>query len=397
MALTANDFRPRIPSMRRTVVEDPSVARGLPDAIGVTIGCLLIVVGLWGLFGIHNGFGTETLLIYFSDRRPGFEGFLYPDPSRPFTSLFYHLSYVLGSTFGAPGSFVPYQLVYGVLWMLRGLLSYVIVLRLTPGRPALAMFAGLFAVLHTADGALNWVGQLNQFGFIFLMLLSFLLLLLAFDARRPAIAALAAFGSAGAGYLSIWSYESPLPVMIAFPVAAAILRRDVRLSRLTWVSAIYLIPLIVFVDENIVPYLSGGGAGSYQMAVSRHDYSWAALVDDLGLHLKNSIAFWNWPELDLPLGEPAKLRHRNHSGDDRSWAGNDPRCGCRKSISQSFSIGLAGCCIRFFSVWPFDRVLSGCPRSRRESSVVADRVSSWFCSCVSYGGVTLFVTALHSG
>jgi hypothetical protein len=85
--------------------------------------------------------------------------------------------------------------------------------------------------------------------------------------------------------------------MIAFPAAVAILRRDVRLSRLTWASAIYLIPLIIFVTENIVRYLSstGGGAATYQMAVSRHDYSGAALVDDLGVHLKNSIAFWNWP------------------------------------------------------------------------------------------------------
>ena len=29
------------------------------------------------------------------------------DPMRPFTNLFYHVSYILGFVFGIPGSFVP--------------------------------------------------------------------------------------------------------------------------------------------------------------------------------------------------------------------------------------------------------------------------------------------------
>ena len=297
MALSADDFRLRIAPVARTVVKNPTVAEGLPDTLAVVFGCLLIVGGLWGFYGIHNGFGTETLLIYLSDTRPGFDGFFYPDPARPFTSVFYHLSFVLGSLFGSPGSFVPYQLMYGLLWMLRGLLTYMIVSRLMPGRPALAMFSGLFALLHTADGSLNWVGQLNQFGFIFFMLLSFLLLLIALDARRLPVAALAALGAACAAYLAIFSYESPLPVMAAFPVAVAMLRRDAKVSRLLWISSIYLIPLGVFVTEYIDRYLSiaRAGAATYQMSVSRHDYSWAALVDDLGVHLKNALVFWNWP------------------------------------------------------------------------------------------------------
>jgi hypothetical protein len=305
MALGTNNLGLHTPRLQGAVVDAEflgSAAIGSSDTMVVGLGCLLIVSGLWA-FGIHNGFDHETYLIYLSDLKPGFEGFFYPDPLRKFTSLFYHLSYVLGSAFGVRGSFVPYQLVYAALWVLRALLTYLIVLRLMPGRPALAIFAGLFAALHAADGALNWVGQLNQFGFIFLMLLSFLLLLIAFDTRRLLIAGLAALGSAAAAYLSLWSYESPLPVMLTFPAVVAVLRRDIRPSRLAWVNIIYLVPVVAFLGENIVRYLSigGGGATTYQMAVSRHDYSLPALVKDLELHLKNSIAFWNWPNsLYLP-------------------------------------------------------------------------------------------------
>jgi hypothetical protein len=300
-------------SLRDRIFPQRLATKASPDTLIVGIGCLLIVGGLCSLFGIHNGFSTETFVIYLSDLRPGFEGFFYLDPLRKFASLFFHLSYVLGSAFGVRGSFVPYQLVYGALWVLRALLTYTIVLQLMPGRPALAMFAGLFAALDAADGSLNWVGQLNQFGFIFLMLLSFQLLLIALDTRRLPVAALAAFGSAGAAYVCLWSYESPLPVMLAFPAAVAILRRDLLSARFAWVNAIYLVPLIVFIGENIVRYLSGtgGGGAAYKMAVIRHNYSWRALFEDLELHLKNSIAFWNWPN---SIYLPENLRNYGVAG-----------------------------------------------------------------------------------
>jgi hypothetical protein len=36
--------------------------------------------------------------------------------------------------------------------------------------------AGALVIVHSSDGALQWVGQMNQFGFIFWMLLAFYLL-----------------------------------------------------------------------------------------------------------------------------------------------------------------------------------------------------------------------------
>jgi hypothetical protein len=260
------------------------------------IGIALIVIGLWGVFGLHNGFSGETGLIYTSDLLPGFEGFFYSDPLRKFTSLFYHLSYLIGAAVRETGSFVPYQIVYGSLWALRALLAALIVQKLVPGRPALAAFAAVFAALDTSDAAVNWVGQLNQFGFIFLMLLSFFLFLRSLESKGWAGGACSAMMSAAAGYLALWSYESPLPVMLAFPLAVATLRRDFRFARLLLVSAIYLIPVVVFVKKNAERYLASGANLTYQASVTRPSFSLASILSDLWFHLKNSIAFWNWPQ-----------------------------------------------------------------------------------------------------
>lgn len=263
---------------------------------------LLVVVGLSSLFGIFNGFNGVTGLIYPSDVHQGFAGFIYDDPLRKFTSLFYHLSYVLGSAVGERGSFVPYQVVYAALWVLRSVLTYLLVKQLMPERPALALFAGLFAAMHTADGALNWIGQLNQFGFIFLMLLSFVALIRAVETNNIARAAALTTASAGAAYLSLWSYESPLTVMLAFPFVVAILRPDLARHRLLWVSGVYLIPIFAFIGENAHRYLTNAGTGTYQVAVSRAGFSPPALMSDLALHLKNSVTFWLWPHTSFQTG-----------------------------------------------------------------------------------------------
>lgn len=264
----------------------------------VIAACSLVVVGLWGVFGLFNGFNAELFLIYTSEIAHGLDGFFYDDPLRKFESLFYHLSYILGTAVGDRGSFVPYQLVYGSLWVLRSVLTFLIVKRLMPDRPALALFAGLLAALHAADKSLNWVGQLNQFGFIFLMLLSFFLLLLALDGRSKISTVTWAAASAVAAYVSLWSYESPLPVMLAFPFAVAVLRREVPLSRFFCVSGIYLVPVLVFIVENIRRYLGSAGDGglTYQAGVSRHNFSPATFASDLWFHLENSLIFWKWPQ-----------------------------------------------------------------------------------------------------
>jgi hypothetical protein len=265
------------------------------EAAFAAIAYALVIVGLSSLFGIFNGFNGETGLIYSSDVHQAIGGFLFGDPLRRFTSLFYHLSYVLGSAVGERGSFVPYQVVYAALWALRSLLTFWLAKILMPYRPALALFAGLFAAMHTADGALNWIGQLNQFGFIFLMLLSFVALLRAVESSRIINSAVMTVAAAAAAYLSLWSYESPLPVMLAFPIVVAILRRDLARRRLLWVFTVYLVPIVAFIGENARRYLTDAGIGTYQVRVSRDSFSPIALMSDLWLHLENSFIFWLWP------------------------------------------------------------------------------------------------------
>lgn len=263
----------------------------------VAAGVTLVVIGLWGLYGPYTGMSEGELTVP-SDLHPGFKGFLFFLPERRFTSLFYHLSYLIGAAVGERGSFVPYQLTYAVLWALRGLLTYLIVRKLAPEMPAIAIFAGLFAALNVAaDGALNWLEQLNQFGFVFLMLLSFFMLLVALESERDAAALGWAAASALAGYLALWSYESPLPVMFAFPAAVALLRRDVPTRRLAPVLAIYLIPVVAFAAEYAHFYLGSleHEVGSYQARVSRHNFSLLALSSDLRFHLENSLLPWRWP------------------------------------------------------------------------------------------------------
>jgi hypothetical protein len=83
--------------------------------------------------------------------------------------------------------------------------------------------------------------------------------------------------------------------MLAFPIAVAILHRDLALRRLLWVSGVYLVPIAAFVGENAHRYLTEAGTRTYQAGVSRETYAPLALISDLGLHLKNSVAFWHWP------------------------------------------------------------------------------------------------------
>ncbi|SDR05142.1 hypothetical protein SAMN05519103_00550 [Rhizobiales bacterium GAS113] len=255
----------------------------------------IIVVCLWGINGLHNGFSGETALIYTSDVNHGYDGFFYADPLRKFTSLFYHFSYLLGAAAGHLGSFIPYQIVYGCLWLLRAVLTYGIVRQLMPDRPALALFAGLAASLYSADGSSNWIGQLNQFGFIFMMLLSFWLLSIAFATRSAIGATLFAAAAALAGYVSLWSYESPLPVMLAFPVVVVALQGRLPSRSQLLAIALFYVPVAVFSFVNIERYASSIGTASYQASVTRPDMSVGAIVSDLIAHLDNSLFFWAWP------------------------------------------------------------------------------------------------------
>src|SRR5262249_9568618 len=139
-----------------------------------------LVLLMWAPYTALSGLGYETAFPYMSETASALQGFLYRgDPLRIHTNTFYQLSYLLGEAFGVGGSYVPYQIVHALLWWARGVLIFLILKRLLPDCLTIAYVAGALVLVHASDGALQWVGQLNQFGFIFWMLLACYLLAVA--------------------------------------------------------------------------------------------------------------------------------------------------------------------------------------------------------------------------
>ena len=212
-------------------------------ALIVGVAYALLVAILWSPFGTRSGMTYETTLVYLSESQSFLDGFFYSDPLRRFSQLFYQVGYQLSNALGIDGSFLGNQIVYAALWWARGFLVFLILRRLFPHLPLLAYGAGALVLVHAADRALNWVGQLNQFGVIFWMLLAVYLLVVALQQNRPLRTALFAVGAATATYLCLWSYESPLFILLLVPLLL------LPLLGLSWrtaavVVAFYVVPFI---------------------------------------------------------------------------------------------------------------------------------------------------------
>ena len=160
-----------------------------------------------------------------SERQSWWDGLFYAaDPLRPYTSVFYQLSYLLGRATGVTGSFVRYQIVYAALWLGRGVLTYEIVRRLSPCSGLLPFLAGTLVLVQASDGALNLVGQMNQFGMIFWLLLSVYFLVLAVTVESDRWAPLWCVLSLVGVRLCLWSYESGLGIVRSAPAIVLIAR-----------------------------------------------------------------------------------------------------------------------------------------------------------------------------
>ena len=253
------------------------------------------VLAMWAPFGPFNGMSYETGFALHSETSPLLNGFFFGESLRVHTNFFYHLAYLFSKVIGLHGSWLAYQVVYALLWFARGVLCYLIIRRLAPNLEMFAFLAGSLAIFHASDHTLNWVGQLNQFGFIFWMLLSFLMLIHALDASNERRALVWAALAAALSYMSLWSYEAQLPVVLAAPWLFALWRRT-GWRRSGIVVAFYLLPAIIFIGMNVSRYLDGTGGG-YQVSVLRSEFSISSLVYDLGFNLKYALAFWHWAEL----------------------------------------------------------------------------------------------------
>src|SRR5262249_42751436 len=146
------------------------------------------------------------------------DGFLYDgDPLRQFTNVFYQVAYLSGAAVGARGSWIPFHIVYALLWWLRGVLVYAIVARVFPARRGIAFLVFALAIVHASDKELTLIGQLNQLGMIFWMLLAVYALVRALDTSAFWWSAVWVMAAGLASYLCLWSYEAPLVILLIAP------------------------------------------------------------------------------------------------------------------------------------------------------------------------------------
>ena len=281
----------------------PSVLFKPPRGSLTTTSCIVLVVSyasfvfvMWGPLGPFNGMGYETGFALRSETSSILKGFVFSDPLRVHTNFFYHLSYLLSKLIGLPGAWLVYQIVYAFLWLGRGLLCFFIVRALAPEAPVFAFVVGALTIFHASDHTLNWVGQMNQFGFILWMLLSFLLLIYSFRAATDYAGCLLAIAAAFFSYMSLWSYEAQLPTILLVPFLLVLIYRP-QLRRRGAILAIYLTPSLIFLGLNIHRYASGSNGGGYQISVLRSDLTAKALAADLIYNVKYALLFWRWSEL----------------------------------------------------------------------------------------------------
>jgi hypothetical protein len=276
--------------------------RGQPTFVVVTIYAALVLL-MWAPYTALSGLPFETAFPYMSETSSAIEGFFYRgDPLRIHTNTFYHLSYLLAEALGVGGSYVPYQIVHALLWWGRGFLVFLILRRLSPQCVTVAYVAGALVLVHAADGAIQWVGQMNQFGFIFWMLLAWYLLTIAADQKR--LPAGLVFGAVAclAAYMSLWSYESQLILLMAFPLVAWI-RLSVNPRRLLLLSAAWYVVPFTYLWLTIAKYLHSNG-NTYQESVVRHTWVATDVLADWWFNIAASLEFWKWRPSPLPAPTP---------------------------------------------------------------------------------------------
>lgn len=263
----------------------------------VTAAFAILVLSMWAWYGLRSGMGYETHFPLHSETTD--RGRHFGMDMRRFTSMFYHLAYQIGAWTGHAGSYVPYQIAYAVLWLLRGLLVFQIVRMLGDREGLLAVLAGSFTILHAADLSLNWVGQLNQFGFIFWMLLAFVALLKAFDyEHRLLVAVPVAVLATQFARICIYSYESPLPLIFAFPVLAVALFSRWSWRKIVVLGVFYSLPLqYVWRWWNL--RVEPGTETTYQLSVLRQDWGATSILADWATNVWHSLAFWQWPRTSM--------------------------------------------------------------------------------------------------
>lgn len=251
----------------------------------------VLVLGMWGVFAFDRGLTHETVFVERCQNSLQACLMLPSDPLRPFNSLYLGLAYLLG---GGNGSYLSYQLLYGALWWGRGVLTYLIFARICPNHPLVGVLTGALVITHISDGNLNFIPQLHQVGFLFMLALAVYCLVEFWlcSQRWPSLAWVTA--SLVALYVSLWSYESHYILILSLPLLLYALRPklDRRLIQTTLIW--YALPLL-YGGLQLIRYGVQKQA-TYQTSMLRQDWGLGPILSDLGVHLWRTFSFWKWNE-----------------------------------------------------------------------------------------------------
>ncbi|MEX2303052.1 MAG: hypothetical protein WD733_19070 [Bryobacterales bacterium] len=242
----------------------------------------------WGAFVGDRGLHAETGFVELSQVRPVMDGFIYPyDRDRPLMAVGFHLGYLL-----TKNSYLGLHIVLGIFILLTGLLSYLIVARLTDGAVLFAFVVGALTISCGADYGANWVGYVVQRQTTVFGLLAVLLFLEAWRSNRLWWFPFVLLGQA----LSLWTYEAILPLLAAAPLL--LYRKHNWGRRFVVFAAVW----------SIVPVTKAAGIAyrylllqevSYQSRILSSAVSPLGLVENLATLMVHGLAFWRWPAADL--------------------------------------------------------------------------------------------------
>ncbi|HYL76987.1 MAG TPA: hypothetical protein VEU96_22420 [Bryobacteraceae bacterium] len=265
----------------------------LRSRLAAAFSYLAIVLSLWVPFSLRSGMPVDTGFTYVSEISRWWNGFLNgSDLLRVHISTFYQVAYLLGELTGFGGSWVPYQIVYAALWWARGFLVFLIGRRLLPGHDVFWYLAGVFVLVHSSDQTLGWVGQTHQSGYIFWMLLAFYALILAFEEKKNSRVCLYLIIAGFLLHLSLWAYESQLPLLFLAPLLLWLLY---RLPWRRWAAITagwYAVPAI-YIVVALAKYARSGGH-TYQQSVLRKTWQLGSLLSDWIFNIVTSLKVWAW-------------------------------------------------------------------------------------------------------
>ena len=259
---------------------------------------LAFVIFFWASSSLHTGMTGELASPLSSDEQSWWEAFFYNDPIRIYTNLFYHLGYLLSQAIGMPGSYLGYQIVFGLLLWGRAVLLFLIIYRSLPGSLWFAFTAGTIELFQASDWLTNWLGQINQHNYIFWLFLSLYGLAEAFRAKRSTVKIILSIAAAIALYLCMWSYEAAVTLASAGPLVILLGGKLARRERTTWLDGICLLiygsVLAWYTFKSIEMYIVIGATNSYQYSHLRSNFSFVAIAADFIFNLHRSLAFWTW-------------------------------------------------------------------------------------------------------